>query len=69
MERLDSSVGLDAKDRGVMLELLSFMYLSPDLYTCLQVPGESPEFQERLILVPSTPGPYSDLDFLIRPFP
>lgn len=71
---------MDVKDKGVMLELLSFIHPSPDLYACLEAPGESPGFQKRLTLVPkaasSIPGPYSDLEaavashyVLLRPFP
>lgn len=35
-------MGVDVKDKGVMLELPSFMNLSPDLYACLEAPRGEP---------------------------
>lgn len=44
MERLDKDVGVRVKGRGVMSGLLSFLYPSPDIYTCLEVYWESSGF-------------------------
>lgn len=58
VEKLDKGVGAHVKGRGyshvgvtLMSGLLSFLYPSPDIYICLEVPAESSGFLERLFLV------------------